>query len=205
MRIRASELIEQLQADVRQLILKTEYLQKEETRTLIIQPAAAKWSVTQVLEHLNSYGRYYLPAIEKSLAGSRKPAREWFKAGWVGDYFTRMMKPGANGKITNKMQAPRNHRPRLLFDADAVINDFLEQQFILLNLLQDATRKDIGAIRTPISISRLIKLKTGDTFRFLVAHEQRHFIQIDNTLKQIKEIHAQQRLASQGILLPQVV
>jgi hypothetical protein len=83
-----------------------------------------------------------------------------------------------------------------------VISNFLDQQFTLLNLLQDAKRKDIGAIRTPVSISRVIKLKTGDTFRFLIAHEQRHFIQIDNTLKQIKEMQAQERLTSQGILLP---
>ncbi|HET6994414.1 MAG TPA: DinB family protein [Chitinophagaceae bacterium] len=194
MKIRTTELIEQLQADVRQLILKTEYLQTEETRTLIIQPAAEKWSITQVLEHLNSYGRYYLPAIEKSLAESRKPGREWFKAGWLGNYFTKIMRPGVDGKIANKMQAPRNHRPRMIFDADSVINDFLEQQYILLNLLQDATKKDIGNIRTPVSISRFIRLKTGDTFRFLIAHEQRHFVQIDNTLKQIKEMQARQRL-----------
>lgn len=205
MKIRAGELIEQLQADTRQLILKTEYLRNEETRMLILQPAAGKWSVTQVLEHLNSYGRYYLPAIGNSLAGSRRPSKQWFKAGWLGDYFTKIMKPGADGKITNRMRAPRNNRPRLVFDRDSVINEFLEQQFTLLNLLHDAKRKDIGAIRTPVSISKLIKLKTGDTFRFLIAHEQRHFIQIDNTLKQIKEMQAQQRLASQGILLPQAV
>ena len=107
--------------------------------------------------------------------------------GWLGDYFTKIMKPGADGKIANRMQAPRNHRPRLVFDRDSVINEFLEQQFTLLNLLHDAKRKDIGAIRTPVSISKLIKLKTGDTFSFLIAHDQRHLIQIDNTLKQIIE------------------
>jgi len=31
------------------------------------QPGAGQWSAAQCLEHLNSYGRYYLPAIEKAL------------------------------------------------------------------------------------------------------------------------------------------
>ena len=58
----------------------------------------------------------------------------------------------------------------------------LEQQHYLVDLLESAKSKNIGSIRTPISISRFIKLKVGDTFRFLIAHEQRHFVQIENVL-----------------------
>jgi hypothetical protein len=57
----------------------------------------------------------------------------------------------------------------------------------LLDLLELAKSKNIGAIRTPISISRWIKLKLGDTFRFFVAHEQRHFVQINNALVTIRD------------------
>jgi hypothetical protein len=85
------------------------------------------------------------------------------------------------------MKAPKDHTPMLTPDANTVISMFIEQQHTLLNLLEQAKRKDIGSIRTPISISRFIRLKTGDTFRFLIAHEQRHFVQIDNTLEQVKE------------------
>ncbi len=187
MKIKSKELLEQLQADVRQMILTTAYLKTEDTRALIMQPGAGKWSVAQVFEHLNSYGRYYLPAIEKSLTQSIKPAAEWFVAGWLGDYFTRIMQPGKNGTITKKMNAPKNHRPAFVFDMEAVTDTFLQQQHILLDLLEEAKGKDIGTIRTPVSISRFIRLKTGDTFRFLIAHQQRHFIQISNTLKQNKK------------------
>lgn len=180
-------MLEQLQADVRQLILAAGYLQTESNGILTRQPGAGKWSVAQVLEHLNSYGRYYLPAIEKSMTGDVLPATTWYKAGWLGDYFTRMMRPGTDGKISNKMKAPKDHTPVLVPDAKAVLNTFMDQQYTLLNLLEEAKMKDIGKIRTPVSISRFIKLKTGDTFRFLIAHQQRHFVQISYTLKQIKE------------------
>jgi DinB superfamily len=191
MKMKSNELLEQLQADVRQLILTTGYLRTENIRLLTLQPAPGKWSVAQVLEHLNSYGRYYLPAIEKSMSRSNRPATAWFRSGWLGDYFTRIMRPGVDGKIANKMKAPKDHSPVLVLDIHAVINTFMEQQRTLLNLLEEAKQKDIGKIRTSISISRFIKLKTGDTLRFLIAHEQRHFVQISNTLKSVKEIMRQ--------------
>jgi hypothetical protein len=179
------ELLEHLQADTRQLILVAEYLQSADAGLLLQEPAPGKWSVIQVLEHLNSYGRYYLLAIERSLEKD-KPATEVFKPGWLGNYFTKLMKPGADGIITNKMKSPKDHRPAKYLDVLPVLTTFLEQQHYLLELLELAKSKNIGSIRTPISISRLIRLKLGDTFRFVIAHEQRHFVQIDNTLAMIK-------------------
>jgi uncharacterized damage-inducible protein DinB len=205
MKIKSNELIEQLQADVRQLILTTGYLRTENNRVLTLQPAAGKWSVAQVLEHLNSYGRYYLPAIEKSIKGNNQPPHEWFRSGWLGDYFTRIMRPGGDGRIANKMKAPKDHVPVLVLDIHAVINTFMEQQRTLLNLLEEAKKKDIGKTRTPVSISRFIKLKTGDTFRFLIAHEQRHFVQINNTLKQFKSSEGCLRNVKQEVLRAGVV
>lgn len=178
------ELLNQLQADVRQLILTASHLKATDPGVLLEQPAAGKWSVIQVLEHLNSYGNYYLLAIEKSLKQD-KPATALFKPGWLGNYFTRLMKPGNNGTIANKMQSPKNHRPDRHPDALPVLNTFLEQQQYLLELLESAKTKNIGSIRTPVSISKLVKLKVGDVFRFLIAHEQRHFVQIENTLAAI--------------------
>ena len=179
------ELLEQLQSDTRQLILTANYLQSIDPGVLLQEPAPGKWSVIQVLEHLNSYGRYYLLAIERSLEND-KPAVEVFMPGWLGNYFTKLMKPGEDGAIINKMQSPKDHRPSKYLDVFPVLTTFLEQQHYLLELLEQAKSKNIRSIRTPISISRLIRLRLGDTFRFLVAHEQRHFVQIDNTLARVK-------------------
>lgn len=181
------ELLDQLQADVRQMILEANYLRSTDPGILLQQPAAGKWSVIQVLEHLNSYGNYYLLAIERSLEQDKK-STEVFKPGWIGNYFTKLMKPGENGTITHKMQSPKDHRPHSHPDAFPVLTTFLEQQHYLLELLEKAKTKNIGSIRTPISISRFIKLKVGDVFRFLIAHEQRHFVQIENALAAVKGI-----------------
>jgi DinB superfamily len=179
------ELLESLQADTRQLILIANYLQTTDPGLLLQEPVPGKWSVIQILEHLNSYGRYYLLAIERSLEKD-KPAIEVFKPGWLGNYFTKLMRPGENGIIANKMQSPKDHRPSKYLDAFPVLTTFLEQQHYLLELLELAKSKNIGSIRTAVSISRFIRLKLGDTFRFLIGHEQRHFVQIENTLAMIK-------------------
>ena len=164
---KSTEILKQLQADTRQLILTANYLRTVDPGLLLQEPAPGKWSVVQVLEHLNSYGHYYLLAIERSLEKD-KPATEVFKPGWLGNYFTRLMKPGEDGTILNKMQSPKDHRPAKYLDVFPVLTTFLEQQHYLLELLEQAKAKNISSIRTPISISRLIRLKLGDTFRFLM-------------------------------------
>jgi hypothetical protein len=94
-----------------------------------------------------------------------------------------MMLPNKEGKITNRLQAPSDHWPAEDLNGAEVLNDFLKQQYALLDYLERAKKVNIAGVRIPISISRLIKLKLGDTFRFVIAHEQRHFIQIHNTLE----------------------
>ncbi|HUM64245.1 MAG TPA: DinB family protein [Chitinophagaceae bacterium] len=181
------ELLDQLQSDVRQMILRVNQLKSADPGVLLEQPAPGKWSVVEILEHLNSYNLFYNPALEKSLEAD-KPAVALFKSGWIGNYFTNMMKPTETGKVKNKMKAPRGHRPCRLLDAQPVINSFLTYQHQLLDLLEAAKQKDIGSLCTPISLTKLIKLKTGDVFRFLIAHEQRHFVQLENALLAIREI-----------------
>jgi hypothetical protein len=182
---KSRDLLDQLQSDVRGLLMVASQLRLEDPHLLMKQPAPGNWTVTQVLEHLNSYNRYYLPAIERSLQ-RQLPAPEYFTPGWMGDYFTKLMQPAKDGTISKKLKAPKNHRPPLDLDTTQVLNRFIQDQHRLLELLENAKMRDIGRIRTPISISRLIRLKVGDTFRFLIAHEQRHFLQLQRTLETVR-------------------
>lgn len=178
------DLLSSLAEDVDALLKRLDEVKQLDSTLLLSQPAAGKWSVIQVLEHLNSYNRYYLPEIEKSIQVGQ-PFNPQFKSGWFGDYFTKMMMPGKDGKVVNKMNSPKDHRPIAELNATAVITEFINGEQHVLTLLQKATNTDIGRLKVPISISRFIKLKLGDTFRFLIAHQQRHFLQLENTLSQL--------------------
>ncbi|RYY25640.1 MAG: DinB family protein [Chitinophagaceae bacterium] len=182
-KFKSTELLHSLQSDTRQIILTTKQLLGQDPELLITQPAPGKWSIAQAIEHLNVYGRYYLPAIKNALDENKTSPKEFFKAGWFGNYFTNSMKPTPDKQIKNKMKAMKGYRPEIKLDSKKVLEEFLQQQYLLLELLEKAAKHDIGRIRIPVSIARMIKLKLGDTFRFVIAHHQRHFVQCENTFR----------------------
>lgn len=181
-----NQLLDRLENDTRAIVLRTNYLLQEDPEWLLQQPAPGRWSVAQVIEHLNTYGRYYLPLLEKAV--KKAPVRNGgkFKSGWLGDYFTKSMLP-KEGVVANPMKAFKNYRPVPDIDSKKVLDEFIEQEQTLLKLLAESRKADIGAVRIPISISPMIRLKLGDIFRFMIAHHQRHFVQVENTLLAVKK------------------
>lgn len=171
-----------------------EYLNKAVSQWQILpnhqfsrKPAPEKWSATQCLMHLNSYGHYYLPAIEKVIAKAirqqQQPSTQ-FHSGWLGNYFTEMMLPKENGFPAKKMSAMKDHIPQSNDNSFEVIAEFIDQQEKLLSLLQKARTIDLNKVKVPISIAKFIKLKLGDVFLFLIAHNYRHILQADRALQQ---------------------
>jgi hypothetical protein len=186
----SKELLDQLADDIRALVqvVKNEFIPLT-VRDLNRQPTPEKWSIAQCLEHLNSYGHYYIPLLEATvLAGENGhiAATSRFRSGWLGNYFANSMQPKADGSIALKMKAVKNHTPASNLDASAVLAIFLEQQQAILNVLEHAKRVNIQKLRVPISIARFIRLSVGDTFRFLIAHEHRHVLQARRVVAELK-------------------
>jgi uncharacterized damage-inducible protein DinB len=186
-KMNSNTLLQNLQDDVRQIIFIANQLQQYPQEILTKQPESNAWSVAQVLEHLNMYSRYYMEAIEKQLHRNQTIASNSFVPGWLGNYFTNLMKPTKENKIAKKMKAPKNAIPALQPNVNEMLSEYINHQHHLLNLLTIAKSANLNGNRIPTSLSKLIKLKLGDTFRFFVAHEQRHFLQIANVLKSIKQ------------------
>ena len=194
-----AKLLENLQTDTREIILQTSQLLTKDPELLLQQPGQDRWSIAQVIEHLNSYGRYYLPLIEKSLVTAKDTPSKFFTPGWLGNYFAKSMLPNIQGYVTNKMKAPKSHRPSIDIDSRVVLEEFLKQQQFLLGLLDKAGNTDLEKLKIPISISRFIKINLGDTFRFLIAHHQRHFVQVKNTLEVIAHSRRNETIMVAGI------
>ncbi len=182
----SQQLLDTLEKNVVHTIQKATALQLLGTGKLALAPAKDKWSVLQVLYHLNSYNNYYLPHIQDAMRnGGKLPASASFKSGLLGNYFANMMQPGNDGVIKNTMKAPKDHIAATGFSDTAAIAEFIAGQEKLLQLIHTARTVNMTRISVPISISKFIKIRLGDTFRFLIAHQQRHFIQINNTLKAV--------------------
>ncbi|MCW3106054.1 MAG: DinB family protein, partial [Segetibacter sp.] len=153
---------------------------------LLRQPGEKKWSLAQCLEHLNSYGHYYLPAMEKAIETAKQKgwsSQEKYTPGWLGDYFTKLMMPGTDEKKMKKMSAPANHSPVASLDSDKVLSEFIDQQEKLVSLLEQARKINLEKAKVSISIAKFIKLKLGDTFRFIIMHNYRHVLQAERALE----------------------
>lgn len=184
-KFKSEELIDQLEKDIRQIIAAAEHLRTADPIKLNYTTHEGSWSVAQTLEHLNLYNRHYLPIIERSMVHITKDLSAWFIPGFWGNYFTRMITPTNVYEIKNKMKTGKEFIPSKGVNVDAVFNEFLQHQNKYLHLLEIARRRNLNNIRIPVSISRFIRLKLGDIFRFLVAHQQRHMIQARNALKAV--------------------
>lgn len=174
--------------EVNELINQTEEIGKKYSiQNILSSPEAQTWSAAQVLAHLNSYNRYYLGAIETSLNNSsNKGQAGYYTPGILGAYFTRLMLPAAETQKSRKMKSPIDHIPPNKPDAEAEINEFIKGEKNLLKQLEKSKEVNLMKTRVPISLNRFIKLQLGDTFHFLVAHQQRHFVQIQTILKKIE-------------------
>ncbi len=184
-KFKTEELLNDLSQDVRRIKEAATFFNSADKNKVVYCPEKGKWSVVQVLEHLNAYNRHYLPLIEKELSVVTYDTNAWFSSGYWGEKFTKMMKPKNVFDIKNKMKTSKKMSFPNSLNVDTVLKEFLAGQDKLLQLLEMGKGKDLAKIHIPITVTKLIKLRLGDTFRFLIAHEQRHIIQARNTLKKV--------------------
>jgi len=165
--------------------------------TFVGKPSRESWSANECLQHLNSYGRFYLPAIESVLSRSvKRDSSTQFSSGWLGNYFTKLMMPGTDGKPSTKMNSPKDHSPKTIIDSPLVISEFIDQQEKLLALLNTAKKFDLNTVKVGISIAPIIKLKLGDVFRFVIAHQVRHILQAERALSNAGLVQEREKVLS---------
>lgn len=168
-------LLEELSQTVRAEIAQVEQLRNA---TSPDTTADAGWTAAQHLFHLNFYASFYTAAMEACLDQAKSSPKESFRSGWLGNYFTEIIGPAeGDAPVKVKMKSPANAVPPAndTLDAAAELETFLAFQNRLLYLLQRAQQVNLGAHRVPTSLSNFIRLKLGDTFRFVIAHQERHF------------------------------
>jgi hypothetical protein len=185
-KFKSEDLLKELTQDVQRVKEAAAFFNDADKTKMVYPPDPARWSVVQIIEHLNAYNRHYLPAIEKELSLLvTDDSSAWFTSGYWGEKFTKMMRPTNVYEIKNKMKTAKKMSFPNSLNVEKVMKEFAEGQDKILQLLERAKGRDLAKIHIPISLTKLIKLRLGDTFRFLIAHEQRHLIQARNTWKEV--------------------
>ncbi|MBP1164716.1 MULTISPECIES: DinB family protein [unclassified Chryseobacterium] len=175
MKISTSALLDELKGRTSQHIQYAQMLMQKTEEELNFRVTENTWSTLECLEHLNRYGDFYIPEITNRIAASKTSPKTIFKPGILGNYFAKSMLPKEK---LNKMKTLKEMNPIHSHLNKNVVNEFILQQQQFLELLDKAHNVDLQKTKTSISISKLIKLKLGDTFRFVIYHNVRHMRQI---------------------------
>lgn len=180
MKIPTDQLLKELRIITENSIDFAKSLRNQSNETVNFRTSENSWNILECLEHLNFYGNFYLQEIKNRMKESQFSAnRPDFKSGLLGNYFANMMLPEEK---LNKMKTMKVSDPIHRLLDRSVIDEFISQQNKMLELLEQAKTVDLEKTKTSISISKLIKLKLGDTFRFVIYHNLRHINQAESIL-----------------------
>ena len=179
MKIGSEILINDLISRTTEILKKSQTLVELSENELNYRISAESWSSLECLEHLNLYGRFYIKEMNRRMLESSKQNTTVFKSGLLGNYFAKSMLPKAK---LNTMKTFSNMNPINSSLDKRVIEEFIQQQKEMLQLLETARKKNLNKIKCGITISKMLKLKLGDTFRFVIYHNERHMKQIDRVL-----------------------
>ena len=179
MKITTKELIEELIKKTRININKAEGFNNLTDKELNYKESKDQWSILECIEHLNIYGDFYNPTIKESIEKTNTTATKLFKSGVIGNYFVNLISPKEKLK---KMKTLKVNNPLGSHLEKNVIDKFINQQKECLELIEKSKNINLTKTKTAISITKLIKLKLGDTFRFITAHNERHLLQAENIL-----------------------
>ncbi|MFK7755416.1 MAG: DinB family protein [Flavobacteriales bacterium] len=174
MKFNSEQLILELVELTRKNLNSAEKLMNKSLSELNQKPSNERWSALECVEHLNKYGRFYMPEIEMRISESTHSVEERFKSNWLGNYFSNFMK---YKEKLNTMKTFPSMNPAGSQLTKAPISTFISQQQTTLELLDKARTVSLTRTKTSITISKWIKLRLGDTFRVVIYHNERHLIQ----------------------------
>ncbi|TCI91346.1 DinB family protein [Tenacibaculum sp. M341] len=185
MELSSEQLLQDLSALTTQNSKAIALLKEQPTAILNWKENAESWSILECIEHLNRYGDFYIPEITKRIQSAKHKKSKIFKSNWLGRYFSKAVgyREDLNKMKTFKVMNPLNSN----LSADT-LEKFLHHQNQIIALLNQAKKVNLDKTKTAISISKIIKLKLGDTFRVLIYHNERHVKQAERVLNSAKGV-----------------
>ncbi len=181
MQIQTNQLINELLTKTSESTDAAKKFQSLSEKELNFKNNENEWSILECIEHLNLYGDYYLVEIEKKMLAQKRNAPSGiFKSGIIGNYFANLMLV-KDGQI-KKMKSPKDKNPVNSELKITTIDRFLKHQERLESLLDQARYVNLTKTKTAISLTKMIQLRLGDTFRFFVYHIERHILQAKRNL-----------------------
>jgi hypothetical protein len=140
------------------------------------RPPGNGWSIAECLEHLNVTARFYLPALDESIADAIRRGvygEGPFKYNSLGRLFVRWNEP----PVRLRVKAPQRVHPGPERPRREIIAAFRAYQVQYIDRLRQANGLDLARARVRSPAGRWIRIPLGSGFGLMAAHERRHLWQ----------------------------
>ncbi len=137
MKIKSQTLLDELLARLDKTTEIAESFRELDLSEMLARKTESSWNLLECLEHLNRYGYFYLPEIEKRILENQpETAGEIFTSGILGNYLVNLVRP--NGPKANRMKTAQKMNPIKSHLDEKTISIFLKQQARLKSLVESA-------------------------------------------------------------------
>ena len=176
--------ISQLKAELKSQLSQLEELEKLPLELLQKRPSPKSWSVLETVAHMSLSSGFYKGGLQKIYDKNvrRVKRSDHVVSGRLGSFFTEGMKPKKDGAINWKMKTMARFEPQ---QTASNTKDLLEFRSLLVSferLVDLAEQHGMEGEKVVSTLGSLVKFKIVDAFRFPLAHQARHFLQIDRTV-----------------------
>jgi hypothetical protein len=172
-------LLKELSDTTRGIIERAKQLERMPEATLHHKTGQKQWSALECLDHLNRYGDFYLPEIEKAIAAAPASDESDFKSGWLGNKSAMSMLPQKGG--LKKMKTFKRKNPTVDGLRPETLKTFIAQQQAFLKLLEQSAHVNLTKTKTSTTLP-LLRFRLGDTLRFVIYHNGRHMQQAERAI-----------------------
>jgi hypothetical protein len=143
------------------------------------------WSVLEILNHLSLVYELYAYNLERTIQAAPQSSKQ-----------SHSIKYSLLGRLSIFSQRPKSEK-RLMkmktfdfFQPDykscenhEVIKRYLANKEIFEKLLIDASTRDLVGLKVPTALGQKVRFYVSECFEFILAHEQRHLVQINQTIR----------------------
>ncbi|WP_323758508.1 DinB family protein [Roseivirga sp.] len=174
--------------DLEEAMTKVERLTENLDEKTLNQPEAeGKWSMLQCVEHITLATAIYVKNFSEKLDGQQLPAAvDNYKGHWKGRMFAKMNAPKPEGEIPMKLKTFKFLEPKSQLNSQSVLAEFRQVHEQMISLVENSRMVNIDRIKVPTALGSMVKLRLGEALRFIIAHTQRHLVQLERIKKVVQ-------------------
>ncbi|MEN0051747.1 MAG: DinB family protein [Bacteroidota bacterium] len=154
------------------------------------KPNAKQWSIIEVVGHMNQAYTDYKEKITQAIQTfprKEKEMSETHTASGMGKIVINMIRP-KNGQRKWKMKTMKKFEPDAALsnaseaEIKATFQAFFENQQHLKTAILDSRKLDLKKQKITSAIGPIVRFYLPDCFEFVISHEERHVLQIQELL-----------------------